>query len=65
LEVSKIFDWYKGDFDKGFKGISSREVFFGRYAESLSDDAAVRQQIKDGKFGIAHLDYDWSLNDKR
>jgi hypothetical protein len=65
LEVSKIFDWYKGDFDKGFKGISSREVFFARYAESLSDDAAVRQQIKDGKLGIAHLDYDWSLNDKR
>jgi Protein of unknown function, DUF547 len=65
LEVSKIFDWYKGDFDKGFKGISSREVFFARYAESLSDDAAVRQQIKDGKLAIAHLDYDWSLNDKR
>ncbi len=65
LEVSKIFDWYKGDFDKGFKGISSREVFFARYAESLSDDPAVRQQIKEGKLGIAHLDYDWSLNDKR
>ncbi len=65
LEVSKIFDWYKGDFDKGYKGISSREVFFARYAESLSDDATVRQQIKDGKLGIAHLDYDWSLNDKR
>jgi Protein of unknown function, DUF547 len=65
LEVSKIFDWYKGDFDKGFKGISSREVFFGRYAESLSDDAAVRQQIKDGKLSIGFLDYDWNLNDKR
>jgi hypothetical protein len=65
LEVSKIFDWYKGDFDKGYKGISSREVFFARYAEALSDDAAVRQQIKDGKLSIGHLDYDWNLNDKR
>jgi hypothetical protein len=65
LEVSKIFDWYKGDFDKGYKGFSSREVFFARYAESLSDDAAIRQQIKDGKLAISHLEYDWSLNDKR
>ena len=65
LEVSKIFDWYKGDFEKGFKGVSSREVFFARYAESLSDDANIRQQIKDGKLPIGHLDYDWSLNDKK
>ena len=65
LEVSKIFDWYKSDFEKGFKGVSSREVFFARYAESLSDDPAVRQQIKDGKLAVGHLEYDWSLNDKR
>ncbi len=65
LEVSKIFDWYKSDFEKGYKGVSSREVFFARYAESLSDDPGVRQQIKDGKLGIGHLEYDWSLNDKR
>jgi Protein of unknown function, DUF547 len=65
LEVSKIFDWYKGDFEKGFKGFSNREAFFARYAESLSDDSAVRQNLKDGKLGIGFLDYDWSLNDKR
>lgn len=65
LEVSKIFDWYKGDFEKGHKGISSREAFFGKYAELLTDDVAARQQIKDGKVPISHLDYDWNLNDRK
>ncbi len=65
LEVSRIFDWYRGDFEKGHKGISSREAFFARYAEALGDDAATRQQIRDARMGIAFLDYDWSLNDRR
>lgn len=64
LEVSKIFDWYKADFEKGFKGISSREVFFGRYADLLADEPEARQKIKDGKVAITHLDYDWRLNDR-
>jgi Protein of unknown function, DUF547 len=65
LEVSKIFDWYKGDFDKGHKGYSSREVFFGKYADLLAADAAGQQTVKDGKAAIGFLDYDWSLNDKK
>jgi Protein of unknown function, DUF547 len=65
LEVSKIFDWYKGDFAKGHKGITSREVFFGKYADLLTDDAAAQQLIKDGKVSISHLDYDWNLNDRK
>ena len=65
LEVSKIFDWYKGDFEKGHKGITSREVFFAKYADLLTDDATAQQQIKDGKVSISHLDYDWNLNDRK
>lgn len=65
LEISKIFDWYKGDFEKGHKGITSREVFFGKYADLLTDDTAAQQQIKDGKVSISHLDYDWNLNDRK
>jgi Protein of unknown function, DUF547 len=65
LEVSKIFDWYKGDFDKGLKGITSREHFFGKYADLLAADAAGQQLVKDGKASISFLDYDWSLNDKK
>jgi hypothetical protein len=65
LEVSKIFDWYKGDFEKGLKGVTSREQFFGKYADLLAADAAGQQLLKDGKASISFLDYDWSLNDKK
>jgi Protein of unknown function, DUF547 len=65
LEVSKIFDWYKVDFEKGLKGISSREMYFARFADLLASDAAGQQVVKDGKAAISFLDYDWSLNDKK
>lgn len=65
LEVSKIFDWYKEDFQKGFKGIASREQFFAKYADLLADDAAGQKLVKDGKAEIAFLDYDWLLNDRK
>jgi hypothetical protein len=65
FEVSKIFDWYKGDFDKGFKGFTSREVFFAKYADSFTSDPSALQLIRDGKSSIGFLDYDWSLNDRK
>jgi hypothetical protein len=65
LEVSKIFDWYKVDFEKGLKGVTSREQFFGKYADLLAADAAGQQILKEGKASISFLDYDWSLNDKK
>jgi len=65
LEVSKIFDWYRGDFEKGYRGVGSREQFFGRYADLLSADPAAQAAIRGGKVPIGHLDYDWALNDRR
>lgn len=65
LEVSKIFDWYRTDFERGFKGITSREQFFGRYADLLATDAKDQAAVRDGKATIVHLDYDWRLNDRR
>lgn len=65
LEVSKIFDWYKKDFTKGYKGYASLEATLGKYADRLSSDPAAQAEIKAGKFAISHLDYDWNLNDKR
>ena len=64
LEVSKIFDWFKVDWTRGTKGITSREVFFAKYADLLADDAPGQALVKEGKAGIGHLDYDWSLNGK-
>ena len=51
LEVSKIFDWYKEDFEP-------RERYFARYAALLGMPA-------DAKPKLVFLDYDWSLNDFR
>ena len=62
LEVSKIFDWFKVDWTRGTKGITSREVFFAKYADLLTDDAAGQATIKEGKASIGHLDYSWALN---
>ena len=50
LEVSKIFDWFKEDFEP-------REKYFARYAKVLG--------YPGGEVPISFLDYDWSLNDSR
>jgi len=58
LEVSKIFDWFREDFEP-------REKYFARHAEILADDAGERAAIASGQFSLRFLDYDWSLNDSR
>jgi hypothetical protein len=55
LEVSSIFDWYKGDFEP-------RERYFARYAALLSDDPQAREIIASGNAALSFLEYDWSLN---
>ena len=65
LEISKIFDWYKKDFTKGYKGFSSLEATLGKYADRLSADPAAQAEIKADKVSISYLDYDWNLNDKK
>ena len=72
LDVSKIFDWYKSDWERGLKGIgkdaapiTSREQFFARYAMLLSDKPEEQKLIADGKAPIRYLDYDWNLNRAR
>jgi hypothetical protein len=58
LEVSKIFDWFKEDFEP-------LEPYFARYADLLSDDRKAREAITGGKVRVRFLDYDWTLNDAR
>jgi hypothetical protein len=58
LEVSRIFDWYKEDFEP-------RPAYFARYAKLLSDDAAGQQLIAGGSATLSFLEYDWALNDAR
>jgi hypothetical protein len=65
LLLSKIFDWYGGDFKAGYKGISSLGAFAGRYANQLADAPADRERIRAGGVDIGFLDYDWKLNDAK
>jgi Protein of unknown function, DUF547 len=72
LEVSRIFDWFKEDWQRGYRGftgqgppIQSREQYFARYAKLLADGAGDQKLIEDGKPPIAFLEYDWSLNDAK
>ncbi len=62
LLVSKIFDWYGGDFEKGHQGIDSLRGLFAAHAEKLADDDTARGRIRERRVGIDFLDYDWSLN---
>lgn len=65
LEVSRIFDWYGGDFEKGHKGYSSVKATLARYAEQLAATPEERAIVRGEKAEVAFLDYDWGLNDAR
>jgi Protein of unknown function, DUF547 len=72
LEVSKIFDWFKEDWQSGYRGlgkdaapISSREHFLAKYADVLAATAEGRQAVRERKAALAFLEYDWALNDVR
>jgi hypothetical protein len=56
LEVSRIFDWYRQDFEP-------RERYFARYAAVLADDPHQEKLVREGKARLRFLDYDWTLND--
>ena len=58
LELSKIFDWYKEDFEP-------RAGYFARYAEALAADDGGRKLVAEGGAPLFFLDYDWALNDAR
>lgn len=56
--VSKIFDWYREDFE-GNRG--SLQTYMASYVADPEVAALLRQQA----FTIRYLDYDWSLNGSR
>ncbi len=72
LEVSKIFDWYREDFEQGWKGWHSLRQFFAHYAADLKDIPKVTPKIElktkklqiKNNIKIKFLDYDWTLNRK-
>ena len=63
LEISRIFDWYGKDFEKGHKGYASLKATMAKYADQLAQAPADRALVRDQKADVTFLDYDWSLND--
>jgi hypothetical protein len=65
LEVSRIFDWYGKDFEKGHKGYTSVRATLAKYADLLADKPEDRDSVRDQKADVTFLEYDWSLNDAK
>ncbi len=65
LEVSKIFDWYQEDFERGWKGWHKLDQFFAHYVDSLTDTPEAKASVIAGGIKIRFLDYDWALNKKK
>lgn len=65
LKVSKIFDWYRKDFELGHKGFDSLKSVFARYADRLAETDDARARIRAGDYRLDFLPYDWALNDAR
>ena len=62
LKLSSIFTWYKGDFEKGFRGSHTLQQFLLLYPNAL--ELSVEQQIslKNDDMKVKFLDYNWDLN---
>lgn len=63
LELSRIFDWYGKDFERGHKGFASVKGMAARYADVLAAAPADREAVRAQSADVSFLDYDWSLND--
>lgn len=62
LEVSSIFKWYRGDFEKGWSGVQTLEDFFANYSKVLGLSHLQQQSLSKGNMEIIFLEYDWHLN---
>ncbi len=65
LRVSRIFDWYRKDFEQGHQGYASLKDVFARHADRLADREDARARIRAGDYRLDFLPYDWALNDAR
>lgn len=65
LYLSKIFSWYKGDFEKNWKDTNSVFEFILLYTDAMALSSAQVDLIKNGTADIDYLEYDWSLNDTK
>ncbi len=65
LYVSKIFDWYRKDFERGWGGYRRLAQFLVDHSTALGLSSRNVRDLKSGAIDIDFLDYDWYLNRKR
>lgn len=65
LSISKIFDWYGEDFEKGWRDIQRLEDFLVMYKEPLGMSDLQAKALLNGQIPIEYSNYDWNLNDGR
>ena len=53
--ISKIFDWFRADFERAAGSVQKY------LADYVADPEAAARLARDG-FEVRYLDYDWSLN---
>jgi hypothetical protein len=63
LEVSRIFDWYGKDFERGHNGYTSVKAMLAKYADLLAEAPQDREAVRSQGVEVAFLEYDWALND--
>ncbi len=64
LYLSKIFEWYREDFERGWNGYQTLAQFLATYQTALGLSDNDLQRLKRGAIEIEFLDYDWRLNRK-
>lgn len=65
LEVSEIFDWYREDFERGWREWHSLAQFFAHYRDHLTDNPVAKELLATGNIDIQFLDFDWLPNEKQ
>lgn len=65
LEVSEIFDWYREDFERGWREWPSLAQFFAYYRDSLADTPRARELLASGNGEIQFLEFNWLLNERQ
>ncbi len=69
IYLSAIFDWFKQDFtekyttETGFQGGTDAERPVLKFISSYLNEQDA-QYLREGKYKIEYLDYDWSLNEQ-
>jgi hypothetical protein len=63
LYLSKIFDWYREDFEKGFRDTKSVQAFVALYSAALSLTPSQVKALSNNAFEVNYTEYNWALND--